>query len=144
MRECLVYVCGVCVCAYMRGVYGVVWVCVCLPEYGVCMCECVHVCVVWCVSVSIVCSGVCVSVKGVGVHVVYSVCPYMYIGVYGVHVCGVCACVGGHMYMLVCVVCLVYVVSVCAGMGMVCACMGVCIWGCVWYGYIYDVGVCVM
>lgn len=47
--ECLVSMCVVCVCAYMRGVYGAVRVCV--HEYGVCVCMCAYVCVVWCVSV---------------------------------------------------------------------------------------------
>lgn len=49
--ECLVSMCVVCVCAYMRGVYGAVRVCV--HEYGVCVCEYVCICV---------CGMVCVRV----------------------------------------------------------------------------------
>lgn len=50
--ECLVSMCVVCVCAYTRGVYGAVWVCV--HEYGVCVCEYVCICV---------CGMVCVRVR---------------------------------------------------------------------------------
>lgn len=55
-------------------------------------------------------------------------------------------CVGGvrvwRTSILVHVVCLVSVVSVCAGVGVVCGRTGVYVWG-VWCGCIYDIRVCV-
>ena len=73
VRECCVYVCGVCLCVVwcgnvcVCGVCGVVWsVCVCL------LCSVCGVCVVWCVCVD--CCSVMLGWMCVFIFVYVSLC----------------------------------------------------------------------
>ena len=104
---------------------------------------------VWCTCVCCVCVWysvcACVSVKGEGVHVMYSVmcgvCPYVCI----VYMCGVVCMSGMCSGVCTCGICVCMYVWCAWHMWCLCVQYGYGMWmygydclGCVWYGYICD------